>query len=52
MLNRRIQFLQAKQNREVALETVKQFEQHLQQAKGFYEAGTKPKFDVTKADVV
>ena len=44
-------FLQAKQNREVALETVKQFEQHLQQAKGFYEAGTKPKFDVTKAEV-
>ena len=33
------------------METVKQFEQHLQQAKGFYEAGTKPKFDVTKADV-
>ena len=43
--------LQAKQNREVAVETVKQFEQHLQQAKGFYEAGTKPKFDVTKAEV-
>lgn len=44
-------FLQSKQNRDVALETVKQFEQHLQQAKGFYEAGTKPKFDVTKAEV-
>lgn len=44
-------FLQSKQNRYVALETVKQFEQHLQQAKGFYEAGTKPKFDVTKAEV-
>ncbi|MBI1811516.1 MAG: TolC family protein, partial [Nitrospirae bacterium] len=43
--------LQSKQNREVAMETVKQFDQHLQQAKGFYEAGTKPKFDVTKADV-
>ncbi|MCX5717262.1 MAG: TolC family protein [Nitrospirae bacterium] len=44
-------FLQAKQNRDVADETVKQFDQHLQQAKGFYEAGTKPKFDVTKAEV-
>jgi len=43
--------LQSKQNRDVAEETVKQFEQHLQQAKGFYEAGTKPKFDVTKAEV-
>jgi TolC family type I secretion outer membrane protein len=43
--------LQAKRNRDVALETVKQFEQHLQQAKGFYEVGTKPKFDVTKAEV-
>jgi outer membrane protein TolC len=44
-------FLQAKQNRDVADETVKQFDQHLQQAKGFYETGTKPKFDVTKAEV-
>ena len=43
--------LQSKQNRDVAEETVKQFDQHLQQAKGFYEAGTKPKFDVTKAEV-
>lgn len=43
--------LQAKRNRDVAVEVVKQFEQHLQQAKGFYEVGTKPKFDVTKAEV-
>ncbi len=43
--------LLAKRNRDVALETVKQFEQHLEQARGFYEVGTKPKFDVTKAEV-
>jgi outer membrane protein len=43
--------LQAKRNRDVSLEAVKQFQQHLEQAKGFYEVGTKPKFDVTKAEV-
>lgn len=43
--------LQAKKNRDVADETVKQFQGHLEQAKGFYEVGTKSKFDVTKADV-
>lgn len=43
--------LQAKRNREVSAESVKQFEQHLEQAKGFYAVGTKPKFDVTKAEV-
>ena len=43
--------LQAKRNRDVAEETVKQFEQHLGQARGFYEVGTKPKYDVTKAEV-
>lgn len=43
--------LQAKRNRTVAEESVKQFQQHLDQAKGFYEVGTKPKFDVTKAEV-
>ncbi len=43
--------LQAKRNMDVAAEIVKQFEQHLEQAKGFYEVGTKPKFDVTKAEV-
>jgi outer membrane protein len=43
--------LQAKRNRDVAAETVQQFQQHLDQAKGFFEVGTKPKFDVTKAEV-
>ena len=43
--------LQAKRNRDVAADTVKQFQQHLDQAKGFYEVGTKPRFDVTKAVV-
>jgi TolC family type I secretion outer membrane protein len=43
--------LQAQRNREVALETVRQFEQHLEQARGFFEVGTAPKFDVTKAEV-
>ena len=28
-----------------------QFQHHLEQAKAFFEVGTKPKFDVTKADV-
>ena len=43
--------LQTKKNKAVSEETVKQFQQHLEQAKGFYEVGTKPKFDVTKAEV-
>ncbi len=43
--------LQAKRNRDVAEETVKQYEQHLGQAKGFYEVGTAAKYDVTKAEV-
>lgn len=43
--------LRAKRNRVVAEETIKQFEQHLGQARAFYEVGTKPKFDVTKAEV-
>jgi outer membrane protein TolC len=43
--------LQAMKNRDVALETVRQFQQHLDQAKGFFEVGVKPKFDVTKAEV-
>ncbi|MBI3804522.1 MAG: TolC family protein [Nitrospirae bacterium] len=32
-------------------ETVQQFEQHLEQAQGFFSIGTRPKFDVTKAEV-
>jgi len=43
--------LRAKRTRVVAEETIKQFEQHLAQARAFYEVGTKPKFDVTKAEV-
>jgi len=43
--------LQAEKNRDVAIETVSQFQHHLVQAKGFFEVGTKPKFDVTKAEV-
>jgi outer membrane protein len=43
--------LQAMKNRDVAIETVRQFQAHLDQAKGFFEVGVKPKFDVTKAEV-
>jgi len=43
--------LLTKRQREVAEQTVKQFEQHLTQARGFYEVGAKPKYDVTKAEV-
>lgn len=43
--------VQAEKNREVARESVKQFQDHLEQAKGFFEVGVKPKFDVTKSEV-
>jgi outer membrane protein TolC len=43
--------LQAGRNRDVSREMVGQFQQHLDQAKAFFEVGTKPKFDVTKAEV-
>ncbi|TAN38598.1 MAG: TolC family protein [Nitrospirae bacterium] len=43
--------LRGRKNRDVADDTVKQFMKHLDQAKGFFEVGTKPKFDVTKAEV-
>lgn len=43
--------LVAQKQLDVAGETVKQLEQHLEQAKGFYEVGTHPKFDVTTAEV-
>ncbi len=36
---------------EQRLESVRAFERHLEQAKGFFEVGTKPRFDVTKAEV-
>lgn len=43
--------VQAKYNKIVVEDTVKQTQQHLEQARGFYEVGTKPKFDVIKAEV-
>ncbi|MCX5824453.1 MAG: TolC family protein [Deltaproteobacteria bacterium] len=43
--------LQAGKNRDVLREVVGQFQQHLDQASAFFEVGTKPKFDVTKAEV-
>ena len=43
--------LQAKRTRDVAADVVKQFQQHLDQARGFYEVGTKAKIDVTRAEV-
>lgn len=42
--------LAAQRSRDVAKEVTGQFEQHLQQAKAFFEVGTKPKFDVIKAE--
>jgi outer membrane protein len=35
----------------VAEETINQMKYHLEQAQGFYQAGTRPKIDVTKAEV-
>jgi outer membrane protein len=43
--------LRARRLMDINDETVKQLEQHLETAKGFYEVGVKPKFDVTKAEV-
>jgi outer membrane protein TolC len=43
--------LQGKHLITVAQETVKQTQEHLDQAHGFYQAGTKPKIDVTRAEV-
>jgi outer membrane protein len=43
--------LQTRRNRDVNQEVVGQFQQHLEQARAFFEIGTKPKFDVTKAEV-
>jgi outer membrane protein TolC len=43
--------LQTRRNREVAEETIKQFEKQLEQARGFFEAGVRPRFDVTRAEV-
>jgi outer membrane protein len=43
--------LQAEQNKDIAKDIVNQFQDHLRQARGFYESGRSPKFDVTKAEV-
>jgi outer membrane protein TolC len=43
--------LQANRNREVAAGVIQQFQLHLDQAKGFYEVGTKARIDVIKAEV-
>jgi outer membrane protein TolC len=43
--------LQTKRNRDVAADVIKQFQLHLDQAKGFYDVGTKAKIDVIKAEV-
>jgi TolC family type I secretion outer membrane protein len=45
------ELLKSERDREVAREAVGQFQQHLDRAKGFFDVGTKPKFDVTKAEV-
>ncbi|MFA5321342.1 MAG: TolC family protein [Smithella sp.] len=43
--------LQTQRNVVVAVDTMQQFQQHLDQANAFFRIGTKPKFDVTKAEV-
>jgi outer membrane protein len=43
--------LQARRNRDVAADVIKQFQLHLDQAKGFYDVGTKARIDVIKAEV-
>ncbi len=43
--------LQAGKNRDVAVDTVKLTKDQLDQAKGFYDAGVKSKYDVTSAEV-
>lgn len=43
--------LRAQHSRDIRAEMVKQFEEQLARAKGFYEVGVKPIFDVTTAEV-
>ena len=43
--------LQAGKSVEVLADSVRSFEQHLDQARAFFEAGVRSKFDVTKAEV-
>ncbi|HET6370018.1 MAG TPA: TolC family protein, partial [Nitrospiria bacterium] len=54
VLNVKVAYFGLLQARRLVLvneETVRQFEEHLRQSEGFYKAGTRPKFDVTKAEV-
>jgi outer membrane protein len=44
-------YLQAKMSRDVALETVNQFQKHYEMAKVFFETGKTSKIDVTSAEV-
>jgi len=43
--------LKAKRDRDVAADVLKQYQLHLEQAKGFYDVGTKARIDVIKAEV-
>ncbi len=43
--------LKAERNRDAVGEAVDQFKKHLEYVRGLFEAGSKPKFDVTKAEV-
>ena len=43
--------LQAKRNRDVDLDVIKQMQLHLDQAKGFYSVGTNARIDVINAEV-
>ena len=43
--------LKAERNKKVSEESVRMFEQHLDQAKAFFSVGKKPRFDVTRAEV-
>lgn len=45
------ELLRASRNREVQLEKTGKFEAHLRQARVFFEAGTKSRYDVTRAEV-
>lgn len=44
-------FAQAKMSRDVAKETLSQFQSHYEKAKGFFETGKSSKIDVTSAEV-
>jgi len=45
------QVLQAQASRDVAKESLAQFQKQLERARAFFEVGRSPKFDVTKAEV-